>query len=528
MIKILNSKLERLGVIKTVENASRSEEINGENTLDFQAVLNAKLNTYIDENAVFELSNDYFDIGFFKKDVNEDGTFTIEVESDHISYRLNNEIYNVETFTETGTPEYILGKILEGTNFTVGTVEYSTAVTFSAQEAMSRRALLMQFIAYLGGEARFNKFQIDIVTHRGNTEIKPIIKGKNVNLVQKTVNKREKDTLGNSLVSYTCTPIYLPGDEYSLGDDIFLIQGDLYISEQLRVTSFTYNPYNIAEITLKIGNYINTLASNLYQIETTSVTKEKIYNGCKIGPENGFEAIQSDKMARAIFNSTSLKMQKGDGTGENWEDVLFFDPIAGTYKFVGEIVLEDPASLGLTAEDVGARPDNWTPSASDVGALATNWVGTTHINAYGIYTGEINANQITAGTISANMISGGSLYGVSVTATDFIASDSAQIGCLLYVFSISSSLGMYINSDMGCLSGYGSRILIGRDGCALDYNNSVMRLKKDNSNYLSYTTNEAMCYFTNSNGGNRPNIRPDGFYVGSTKVGSGGGTALFA
>jgi hypothetical protein len=53
-----------------------------------------------------------------------------------------------------------------------------------------------------------------------------------------------------------------------------------------------------------------------------------------------------------------------------------------------------------TAEDIGARPNTWTPTAADVGALATNWVGTTNINAQGIYTGTINANQINVGILT--------------------------------------------------------------------------------------------------------------------------------
>ncbi len=178
MIKILNSSLVRLGVIKMTSRSSRMEAINGENILDFEAVLDAKLNALIDENSVFELDNSYFDIVNFIKESNDDDTFSLDVECEHVSYRLNNELYNVEYFTETGTPEYILGKILEGTGFTVGTIEYSDVVTYSAQEAKSRRQLLMEFVAYLGGEISFDKLAIGVVQHRGSTVSRPIIKGK--------------------------------------------------------------------------------------------------------------------------------------------------------------------------------------------------------------------------------------------------------------------------------------------------------------------------------------------------------------
>ena len=292
--------------------------------------LDAKSNAYIDENTVFELDNDYFDIAYFNKDANEDGTFFVKVESEHISYRLNDPLYNVEYFTEMGTPDYILSKILEGTVFTVGTVEYTDVITYSAQEAKSRRQLLMEFVAYLGGEVDFNKFAVSIVKHRGSSVQKPIIEGKNINILAKSVNKREKDQNGSPLVSYICEPLHIPGINYALGDDV-LIQNVLGIRETLRVVSIKTDPYDSMKITFNFANYINGLESDLYRIETIAVQKDKVYNGTRIGPIYGFENIRSDKKARSYFNATGLAMQTGDGSGENWIDKLFIetDPETG-------------------------------------------------------------------------------------------------------------------------------------------------------------------------------------------------------
>lgn len=325
MIKILNSNLERIANIKNILSASRMEEINGENILDFEAILDDKMNIHINDDTIFELNNDYFDIAKYKKESNEDETFSLEVESEHISYRLNKSEYNKEYFTEIGTPTYILGKILEGTGFTIGTVEFTTTVTYSAQEAKSRRQLLMEFIAYVGGEAIFDKFTISIVQHRGSTIIKPIIKGKNVNVVSKMTNKRDKDKNGNPLVSYTCEPIFLPNYEYTLGDDVKLIQSDLDISETLRLVSISYNPYEKMEMNLQFGNYVNDLSEGLYQIETMGVLKDALYNGARIGPVFGFESVRNDKLARAYFRSDGMKFQSGDGSGTNWKDRLYYE-----------------------------------------------------------------------------------------------------------------------------------------------------------------------------------------------------------
>lgn len=325
MIKILNSGFTKLGVIKNAITSTRMEEINGENILDFEAVLDQKLNTLIDENSIYEFENDWFDTAYIKKQIKEDNTFSLDVQAEHISYRLNREEYNKEYFTETGNPTYILGKILEGTGFTVGTVEFSSQYTYSAQEAKSRRQLLMEFVAYVEGEVSFNKFQVNIHTHRGSTTNKTVIKDRNVKIVAKIVDKKQKDKDGNVLTSYTCTPLYLPGDVYNLGDNITLMQKDLAIQENLRVVSISRDVYDTSVATLQFSKYINGLEQSLYQIQTDSVVKDALMNGIRIGPEYGFEAVRNDKKARAYFRSDSMALQSGDGSGTTWKNRLYYD-----------------------------------------------------------------------------------------------------------------------------------------------------------------------------------------------------------
>lgn len=326
IIKILDSDFKRLGNIKNVLSCTKTEEINSEYTLNFESMLDNKLNGFLNENSIFELDNDYFDVAYLEKDLKGDGSYLAKIESEHISYRLNDPAYNTYVFTETGTPAYIMGKILEGTGFTVGIIEYTDAVTYSIQEGKSRRQLLMEFVEYLGGEVLFNKFSIGIVHHLGSFTPKLLREGKNINIISKKVDKRTLDENGNYLVSVECTPIYQPGDSYQLGDDLYIIEKNLNIYEQLRIVRYTHNPY-MNEITFDISNSISTLADSMYQIETSTVTKDKVYNGCKIGPEFGFEAIRSDLKARAFFRSDGMYFQVGDGSGDPnmWVNKLYYD-----------------------------------------------------------------------------------------------------------------------------------------------------------------------------------------------------------
>lgn len=326
MIKVLDSNLKRLGVIKRAISASWTEVLNGENTLDFEAVLDGKLSDKINEDSIYELNNQYFDTAFLSKK-DEDDIRTVDVEGEHVSYRLNDPQYDVESFTEIGTPDVILGKILEGTPFTVGVIESTATVTYSAQEPKSRRQLLMEFVATIYGEVIFDKFTIGIVNHRGSNEAKKAIKGRNVNIISKTVNKREFDEDGAPIVSYICNPVYTPEKSYQLGDDILVTHELLDSQEKTRLVSLSYNPYDPLRTIMQFTNYSNGLESELYRIETEVMVKDKHYNGIRIGPKYGFEAIRNDKRARAYFRSDGLVMQSGDGTGRDgsWKDRLYYD-----------------------------------------------------------------------------------------------------------------------------------------------------------------------------------------------------------
>jgi hypothetical protein len=334
MIKILNSSFERQAVLKNIINPNRFEEINGENALTFSAILDEKTSTHINENAVVELNNDYFDIAYFKKNQNEGGILTIDVETEHISYRLNDPEYDMEYFASTGSPATVLSAIISGTGFTVGTIEFAENATYSIQEKKSRRMMLMEFAALVGGEVSFDKFEISILEHRGSTEPKMLAKGKNIKIVSKIFNKRERNAEGNLLISYTCSPIMLPDIPLSLGDEVLLIQKDLGIKEQLRIVRIGYNPYNPIDADIELANFVSGLEDDIYRIKTSTIAKEKVYNGCRIGPDDGFVATRSDKLARNRMNATEGNvLEIGDGTG-NYTPVFFVavDPDTGTAK----------------------------------------------------------------------------------------------------------------------------------------------------------------------------------------------------
>lgn len=349
-IKILNSSLVEQGIIMDTYSAPRTEKINSDNILNFTAPLEA-CGSLITGDNIAEVGEDYFDIVAYKKSQTSNGELAISVECEHVSYRLNEPEYNLEYFTQTGTPTAILTQILDGTGFTVGTVDFSTEVTYSAQEAKSRRALLMEFVAYIGGEAEFSKFSISIRAQRGSTTPKDLLIDRNIEVISISFSKRDTDSAGNPLVSYECSLIRPM--TIALGDVVTLNYTTLGIDTELRVVSITTDPYAPDSVSFEIGNFSPGLADDAYRIETSTVVKDKLYYGARIGPENGFESIRNDKLARAHFNADNFKMQSGDGGGENWVDKIYFDPATGKYKFNGTLEAADGIFSGALQAATG-------------------------------------------------------------------------------------------------------------------------------------------------------------------------------
>jgi hypothetical protein len=469
MIKILDSSLNRQAILKEVIEPNRFEEINGENTLTFSAVLDEKASTYITEDSIIEIDDDYFDLVYYSKNQNEDGTLTIDVEAEHISYRLNN--YSLEYFAKTGTPADILAELLDGTAFTIGTVELTDSVTYSTQEEMTKRQILMEFIKSIGGEVDFNQFEISIVTHRGNTSPRILTSGRNIRIISKIFNKRETDEIGNPLVAYTCEPIQPTETPLALGDEILLVQKDLGIQETLRIVRLGYDPYNPLTAEIEMANFISGIEDQMYRIATTAVVKEKVYNGCRIGPEEGFVAERSDGKAKTVMNATegiSIYSDLGSGLAKN-----FFVGLDGRIQAKGL----DIDGSGTFSGDLSAAGGTFSGTLSGVDGTFSGTLS----GADGTFSGTISASTITGSIITGStMIAGTStklkLYdaGGGFGKLQFLNVSDYELGSMWYEPTLSV---MHLDCTMGQLV-ITSESDIDLYGTSLQFNNDEIATKQ--------------------------------------------------
>ena len=121
-----------------------------------------------------------------------------------------------------------------------------------------------------------------------------------------------------------------------------------------------------------------TLTGQINKLNKTAVRENRKYFGVTLTRTDGLIIEREDHASKVILNSDFQKFQAGG------VDKLYFDPVAGKYKFVGDIVMEG-GSISWTSVT--------GPAVSNVVGLGTRL---TYIDGTGIYTGTLTAGQINA------------------------------------------------------------------------------------------------------------------------------------
>jgi hypothetical protein len=447
-IKVLNSSLETVAILNNIIEDKLINEINGEYTFEFTAVINTKTNTYINENYIVEVDNDYFDIVYYESSDNEDGSLTINAQCEHVSYRLNDKIKT--NWSYSATPSSLLGLMLIATDFSVDTVEFSDSETYSITEEKTVRLMIFELAALVGGEVIFDKFNVSIVEFTGTQEGKIFTNGKNIKILKKIYDGRAED---GPVTSYSCESINIPNDSLSLGDNILLYHSDLNISEEVRIVKLEYSVLDNLDFTIHLSNKISSLADSLYRITTTKLTSEKRYFGVKIGPDTGFEVEASDQTSRAVFNSDEFVMQKGDGAG-NYTDKVYFDPISGEFIFNGTIYAEDGEFSGdISASTISGGTISGTTISGGSITIGSNF----SVDSFGYmecdnadFSGDISASSISGSSISGGSISIGSNF--SVNTSGYMTCSGASFSGSISATSISGGTISGTSIDGGTIT----------------------------------------------------------------------------
>lgn len=335
--KATNSKLALLDDIIIEDSISITRQINGEFSLKYEALEADLKSGYFQSEAYVDVDGCYFDIAYVEQLHSDALTYRIECE--HVTYRLISE--EVPYYTFDGTPTQILVDILTGTEFQAGQVDSTEVLTFAVYEENNKLGLVKLLANKLGAEIDYNGFMIDLKATVGQDRGFEARFGKNIKGIKKIIDKR------NGLTYYSVDIIELKNhpafaqfaalEVIEDGDTIRIIDEILGLDVENKVIKRTYNPIKSINTSLEIANSIELLTDSVTKIQRDTVAKNKLYHGIRISPDNGFESIRSDNMARGIFNSDTFALQTGDGTGENWINKIYFDPASGKYIFDGTL-----------------------------------------------------------------------------------------------------------------------------------------------------------------------------------------------
>jgi hypothetical protein len=351
MIKILNSANETKAILQNVVSPLITESINREFTFSFTTVIDNDKSAYVNYQHKVELEDNYFNIVYAEEQRTMDGLF-INAQCEHVSYDLSNVTYTAG-FTATGLFSAVATTLISAVNtvlsanFTFGTSEITASQTISINEAVTARSVLLQLAALYGGELGFDKYSISLYTRRGADRHVQFRYRKNLIDVTRIVDNRKKTIAGLPTISYSTKAAelefeqsyidkgYSSSEHYELGDTINVIDEDLNIDISLRIVKESHDPEQRMQGTVEIGEFVDDLTDTLTTIQTTTVAKNSIYNGCSIGPDDGFVAERSDALVKTFMNATNgIEIDLKPTTTSSYTAVFYVqvDTATGTAK----------------------------------------------------------------------------------------------------------------------------------------------------------------------------------------------------
>jgi hypothetical protein len=437
MLKILNSSLQLQAVVKNVLSPLISEEINREFTFSFVVVIDGEKSQYINTDNKVEVENNYFDIVYTKEQRNSDDTVIVRAECEHVSYELNDgdNILN-EGFTDYGTPEQLLTRLFDGTPFIVGQVDFTEAIIVSINEKCTKRGVLLHIAKLLGGELKFDKFEISLLTRRGaDRGVQFRYRKNNISVSRETDKRYMVD--GQPAVAYEVDVAelefaqgYGPDEHYELGDTVQVIDPGLNINTPQRIVRESHNPFDRMKGKVAIANFIPDINDTIVTLQQKSVMKEAIYNNVQIGPKRGFVATRSDKKVETEMNGTKgISVKKGDGSGSNWTDMFWVDTEGNLRMKDAFIELMGTLCTILLNPNVGIKISNGNGDIlffdPETGKLKI--VGDAEfsgdISGSVITGGEVNGTEINGVNISGSVITGGEVNGAEINGTNIYGSN---------------------------------------------------------------------------------------------------------
>lgn len=250
---------EQIKAYDAVNACTITEKLSGECTIEF-TLMTRQIEGVVSVGDRLEVVGLVFNITEVKKQITGGVCYT-QMAGEHVSYILNDEEYKVVAYDYSGTVQSHLETLLSGTPFTIGPIDFNDEVTLKVNNEVTRRSVIMQLIAMVGGEIEYDGYTIGIRSHVGKVQKTDIMKTSNVEDISYAHNASEGNT------NYSLS-LYQKG-KLELGDELTLKFDPLHIDTESRIVGMEWNPFNYKEVSITVGQYIPTLNDSLYELIST-------------------------------------------------------------------------------------------------------------------------------------------------------------------------------------------------------------------------------------------------------------------
>jgi hypothetical protein len=355
----------RVAILNNITSNKLIRRVNNKFLFNFQCYdEDYKTDHIIDTNQV-HIGNKYFDINYFEVADNISGDVVYNVQCEHVFYRLIEP--KIDRYANTGTPTAILVDLLVGTDFIIGSVDFTDPIVFAVNKNASKMQIIIELANSLGGELDFSGFILSLKSTIGQDNGYVLSTKKNIKGIKKIKDKRGKDE-----VVYRVDLVNIFKSDYfkvnglenletiGVGDIVRVIDTKIDVDVTLSVLELSKDVIDDRNLVVTLANSLDLINDEIYNDKINAVKQDETLYGVKINNELGIEIERDDLLARSIFNADEFKMQTGDGFG-SYTDALFFDVLGNVYKFTGTLVGVDGEFVGtLTAATFNGGTINGT------------------------------------------------------------------------------------------------------------------------------------------------------------------------
>ncbi len=321
--------------LNAIQASRLHQSLNGECTFDFN--MPGRLIPGIAIGDEVRLGDLYFSVVRIAKQTGAAGV-SFGVSCEHISYGLA----DIEQLAVhySGTVSTVLGEILSGTGFTVGTVEISGEYSITINQDTNKRVALQEWATATGAELSYSGRAINFVARVGSSTARTLSDVENVASLNVTLDNRS-DTQTYSIALSRLQTL-------GLGDAVTIRYTSLNLDTTTRVIALDYDPFHPWTINMVTGDHVPDFTGAVTSALEARIKEGQPYFGVTIDRENGIRITRSDGASEALFNSDTFAMRALiDGV---MKDRIYFDPAKGDYIFDGALGADAVFTDSLYAE----------------------------------------------------------------------------------------------------------------------------------------------------------------------------------